>query len=380
MKLRRFLAIFKMDIKKTIREPAALFLLILFPIIITAAFGAAFGSLGAGETTYDIAIINQDGASDPWSQALIGNLSANQIFNLKDYSSNQSAQNDLIQGNIDAILIIPSNFSESCDSYWSNPLNASAWVNVTVELYVDSGSMIASQAIPPIMQQMLIVTLFGESAGAIHTPLGLGTPGLVAALKFSQFDYMMPGLFAFTAMFLVMTVAESFVDEKEKGLLKRVYVTPTTSTEFIVSHGASNMVFGTLQTIIIFTMAMLFGFTPGVGFGSYAMVFAIVLLYVLCNVGFGLIVASLAKNAGVATGLSFVFIMPQMMLGTFVPISESIGQFVPSYYVTHAATSLFLRGAPVTSPTVLFDLLIIAVVSVVSFIIGIWAFKKYGKK
>jgi hypothetical protein len=52
---------------------------------------------------------------------------------------------------------------------------------------------------------------------------------------------------------------------------------------------------------------------------------------------------------------------------------------VPSYYVTDALTSLFLRGAPISSPTILFDLTIISTVSVATLLVGILLFKKYGK-
>ena len=66
--------------------------------------------------------------------------------------------------------------------------------------------------------------------------------------------------------------------------------------------------------------------------------------------GFGLITATIAKSSGAATGLSFLFVLPQMFLGTFVGASLSgaaqiAGKVVPSYYVTDALTSVFLRGA-----------------------------------
>jgi hypothetical protein len=64
--------------------------------------------------------------------------------------------------------------------------------------------------------------------------------------------------------------------------------------------------------------------------------FVLVLLFSLSNVGFGLITASVAKSSGAATGLSFLFVLPQLFLGTFVGASLSstaqvAGKFVPSY-------------------------------------------------
>ncbi|MBU7025148.1 MAG: hypothetical protein HXS40_13385 [Theionarchaea archaeon] len=78
-----------------------------------------------------------------------------------------------------------------------------------------------------------------------------------------------------------------------------------------------------------------------------------------------------------------MFIMPQMFLGTFVSVglsslAQTAGKFVPSYYVTDALTSLLLRGAPVTSGTVLVDFVVVTAVSVVVLVAGAFAFEKFG--
>ena len=59
--------------------------------------------------------------------------------------------------------------------------------------------------------------------------------------------------------------------------------------------------------------------------------------------------------------------------------AKEAGKFVPSYYVTDALTSLLLRGAPVTSPTVLLDILVVAIYSMIVLILGIVLYVKYGK-
>ena len=67
--------------------------------------------------------------------------------------------------------------------------------------------------------------------------------------------------------------------------------------------------------------------------------------------------------------------MPLMVLGTFVltalsEIVKEAGRFVPSHYVTEALTSLFLRGATVTSPTILLDIAVLTVYSLVVLVVG----------
>jgi len=244
--------------------------------------------------------------------------------------------------------------------------------------------MFATQAIPPIIQQVLAVTVYGEQPTSVPRPIQIGSPSLVQVGKISMFDYMAPGIFAYAAIFLTMTVAQSFTTDRENGLLRRINVTPTTPTEFMTSQAISNMIAALIQVALVFAMAYLVGYRPKGDTASFALAFGIVLIFSLCNVGFGLITATLAKSPGAATGMAFIFIMPQMFLGTFVgfalsPAAQAAGKFVPSYYVTDALTSLFLRGAPVSSPTILLDLSVVSICSVAVLLLGIVLFRKYGK-
>jgi len=61
------------------------------------------------------------------------------------------------------------------------------------------------------------------------------------------------------------------------------------------------------------------------------------------------------------------------------PPAQTAGKFVPSYYVTDALTSLFVRGAPISSPTMLLDLTVVSLCSIAALLIGIVLFTKYGK-
>jgi len=75
--------------------------------------------------------------------------------------------------------------------------------------------------------------------------------------------------------------------------------------------------------------------------------------------------------------------MPQLFLGTFVGASlstaaQTAGRFLPAYYVTDALTSLFTRGASVSSQAVLTDLAAVSVSSVLILLAGIQVFKRFG--
>ncbi len=383
MKLQRVLALTKKEMKKTVREPAVLFMIFLFPVVFVLAFGASFGGVGGGESVYQIGVVNMDSTNSQTPQLFITALSSTEILNVQTYADNQTAQDELAQGKVQAVMIIPATFSESLASYQAAPNNPNNWVNATVSLYLDKGSLVATQAVPPIIQQVIAAFTDGTQQ-ASPSPISLQTASLVEVKQTSAFDFMAPGMFAFASIFLIMIVAQSFTQDRENGMMKRIRITPTSPTEFMISQVLSYTVIALVQAILVFAMVYVMGFRPDVSMPVYVFAFVLVLVFSLSNVGFGLITATIAKTSGAATGLSFLFVLPQMFLGTFVgaslsSVAQTAGKIVPSYYVTDALTSLFLRGAAITSATVLLDMVVISGSCVAILAVGIILYGKYYK-
>ncbi len=385
MKLQRIIALTKKEFKKTIREPAVLFMIFLFPVVFVFAFGASFGGVGGNQSaTYQVGVVNQDvGGNQQWSHTLTDTLSNMTILKVTAYNDNQTAQSDLSQGKIQAIMLIPPSFSDSVSSFYAAPSDAAQWVNSTITLYLDKGSLIATQALPPIIAQAL-VSMTNPTQQTIQSSIQLQTASLVEVKQVSAFDFMAPGMFTFASIFLIMMVGQSFAQDRENGMMKRIRISPTTSTEFMTSQVVSYLGIAFIQAALVFAMTYALGFRPAVGIPTYALAFILVLVFSVSNVGFGLITATIAKSSGAATGLSFLFVLPQLFLGTFVGASLSgaaqvAGKFVPSYYVTDALTSLFLRGASVASASILVDLAIVSVSCVAILAVGIVLYGKYYK-
>ncbi|UCH37074.1 MAG: ABC transporter permease [Candidatus Bathyarchaeota archaeon] len=193
------------------------------------------------------------------------------------------------------------------------------------------------------------------------------------------FNVMVPGVITYAVIFIIMTIAQSFSTERQEGLLKRMNTTPMTSLEFIASHIITNMTIAMIQVMIVFVIAVLLGFRPQSGVNGIIFALPVIALFSLSSVGLGLITATVSKNPETATGLSFVFILPQMFLGTFIPITETtrpIAQFIPSYYVVDALTLIF-RGAW-TNTTLTVDVSVISLVSVIIIAVGVLLFEKFG--
>lgn len=384
MKLQRVSALVKKELKKTIREPAVLFMIFLFPIIFVLAFGLSLGGVGGSQTvTYNVGVVNLDHATTVnASQILITALSNTKIVDIHLYASNQSAQSDLSQGTIQAVIVIPQDFSQSLSAYESAPSSPSQWINATVVLYLDRGSLVATQAIPPIIQQTMQSMATQQLP---QTPLRLESASVAADAKTnSALDYITPGVFTFASIFLLMMVAQSFTQDRDNGMMKRIRMSPATPTEFMASQVASYVGIAFIQAVLLFALTYALGFRPDVGASAYIFAFALVLIFSVSNVGFGLIVATISKSPGAATGLSFIFLLPQMFLGTFVGASlssgaQAAGKFVPSYYVTNVLTSIFLRGASPTSPVVLGDFAVVSASCIAILAIGVFLYAKHFK-
>jgi ABC-type multidrug transport system permease subunit len=368
----------KKELIRVIREPANLFMVLIFPLILTLAFGVAFGALGTGgDVQYKVGVVDDD--TSDWSEWFQSNITKTRVLSVVKYEDQNSAHSDLQTGGVSAVLIIPESFSASIEDFLSDP-GASSWQTSTLELALDQGSMIVSSVVPPFIQQALTMTIHGEASLSPPSPVLIGEPTLVNSVKLTQFDYLVPGVFSFAAIFISLIVAQVLTEERDTGILARISTTPTTASEIFTSLICANLVTGVVQVFMILGSSYFMGFRPQTGLMGIIVAMVAALLLIVVNVGFGLIVASISKTSSSATGIGFIFILPQMFLGSFVPAPESVSRLVPSFYVTETLKNLFLRGAEAGSMVVQFNILILVLYALIVASIGVYIFNRFGKK
>ena len=384
MKLGGALALAKKDWKRIFREPAFLFMIILFPIMLTVAFGVSFGAVGGSQaTSFSLGMVAQGGNSTLSTQ-FFHDLQATEVLKVAGYPNNQTAQSALSQGSLQAILILPANFDETVHSFRAHPTEPGMWTNSTLSIYLDKGSALTVQVIPTMVSQVLDEEILGVKSPVQALPISISTPSQVTVKGSSVFHSFAPGLFTFASIYMIMMVAQSFTGDMENGLLRRILVTPTSSADIVMGSVISYLVIGLFQALLVFACVYALGYVPVGGATALLAGFLIITVFALCNIGFGLITAAIAKSAGAATGISFAFLLPQLFLGTFVgtalsSTAQTAGRFVPAYYVTDALTSLWTRGAAITSTAVLTDLAVVSLSSLAILLVGIQVFKMLGK-
>ncbi|MFC1486074.1 ABC transporter permease [Thermoproteota archaeon] len=192
---------------------------------------------------------------------------------------------------------------------------------------------------------------------------------------------VVPGLIVYAVIFLIMTIAQSFSSERQQGLLKRLNTTPMTSAEFMGSQIITHMLISVVQVVVVLTLAYLLGFKPDSGIEGILLALPVTAMFALSSVGLGLITATVSKTPEAATGISFIFILPQMFFGTFIPITsttQQIATFIPSFYLVDALKMIFEGNWMNTN--FFLDLTVISIVSILVVLIGIVLFEKYGSR
>jgi ABC-2 type transport system permease protein len=162
--------------------------------------------------------------------------------------------------------------------------------------------------------------------------------------------FMIPGMIGtLTLIQTMMLTAMSVAREREQGTFDQLLVTPFRPFEIMAGKALPSMVVGTIQAGGVLLVAQLWFHIPFVG--SYATLFAGLLLFLLAAVGIGLLISAVAATMQQAMLYSMLLIMPFSLLsGLTTPIS-SMPAFVqyltainPLRYAIDITRRVYLEG------------------------------------
>ncbi|BBP42487.1 ABC transporter permease [Thiosulfativibrio zosterae] len=170
------------------------------------------------------------------------------------------------------------------------------------------------------------------------------------------------------------------VKEKERGTIEQLSITPLTpfqilfpkiiAVELILLSGVTLSLFG----VIIPAFNVPFQ-------GSVALFFAAAALYIYAISGLGLLIATLSKNLSQVMMVSFLTMMPILLLsGAWTPaeampaFEQALVGFSPLYYFIEMGYGIILKGAGFSDLWQSFGLLFL--LGTALFLLGIYAFKR----
>jgi ABC-2 type transport system permease protein len=276
------------NLKMSLRNRAALFWNLAFPALFIVIFGVVFGRGTSVE--FDVGVA---GPRSAFRDAVVAALRANPSFvvSIGDEADEMRALED---GNRGVVAVFASEADSSGESL------------PAVMLYYNATEGPVSQVAVGAVRQVLIDVAGGPP------PLPIEERP-VTAQGVSFMDIFAPGILAMSLMNSgVIGLATAFVTYRERGILRRIRVTPFPLTSFILARVISQLLVAGLQAVILIGIAWAF-------FGLHLRGNPLVLLLAivagaLAFLAIGFAISGIAPNAETAASYANLVTFPMLFL------------------------------------------------------------------
>ena len=164
-------------------------------------------------------------------------------------------------------------------------------------------------------------------------------------------DFMIPGVLALLLIVMTVVLASmGVVREKELGTLEQLNVTPLRRWQLIVGKLLPYGLIGIVDIFLVVGVARFWFEVPLLG--SFGLLFALSLVFLLSTLGLGLFVSTISQNQQQAMlTATFFFVTPMIYLSGFVfPIENMpavirpITYLIPLRYYLVIVRGIFLKG------------------------------------
>jgi len=190
---------------------------------------------------------------------------------------------------------------------------------------------------------------------------------------------MIPGLIGtITLLQTLLLTALSVAREREDGTFDQLLVTPFRPAEIMIGKALPSTMIGLVQATLILLVAQLWFRIPFAG--SFLMLYAGLVLFVVAAVGIGLFVSSVSATMQQAMLFSFVLLMPFVLLSGLATPIDNMPEFFqaltfanPLRYAIDLTRRVYLEGAGFTE--LWSDLWPMAVIAAVTLPVAAWMFR-----
>jgi ABC-2 type transport system permease protein len=342
--IRRIRALIRKEYLELFQTPRLLFLVVVAPIIQLTMLGYA-----ATTDVTHVPIVVVDLDRSPQSRMLIERFVASPYFSIVKEEFNPSAvDQDLAVGTAWLAVVIPGGMGAAIEG--SGPARALA-VQVLADGTDANSSGIAlayaSSVVGEFNRKLLV------EAGAPAAPAG-GIDGRVRVWfnpELESRDFMVPGVIAMLLLVITANLSSmAIVRERELGTLEQLNVTPIGRWDLVLAKLLAYGVLGVIDVLLVTVVAVYWFEVPLRG--SFWLLLAGSLVYLLCTLGLGLFVSTISHTQQQAMMTSmFFFLMPMVYLSGFVfPIENMpraiqwVTTIIPLRYFLVIVRGIFLKG------------------------------------
>jgi ABC-type multidrug transport system ATPase subunit/ABC-type multidrug transport system permease subunit len=346
-----FWAIFIKEFSHIRRQPSTLLFMLVIPVVQTFMFGYAL------QTQIDnIPTIVYDLDGRPASRDLIESFSNTRKFKIVDRVFNESDFNhSMTSGRAKVGIRIPPDYSDKL----------STAEQTHVQVLVDgSDSQVASTALSAVnllgitksMQigRGFIETLQASPArtenGDIGMPIDM-RPRLLYNPDLDSAHFFVPGLVGIILQLVTLFLTSyAIVRERELGTLEQLFVTPVGRAGLLLGKLVPYALIGFVETVIVLAVMVLLFHVPIQG--SIVLLLTLSGIFLVCALGLGLLISTLATTQVSATQVAFIIMLPSILLSGFIfPRSEMpfliylLSFAIPVTYYLEILRGIILRGA-----------------------------------
>jgi ABC-2 type transport system permease protein len=325
----RFAATTGAQLKMTFRRRITLFWSLVFPMILMTLLGLLFGrSIHAGT------VVVVDTAHTPASLAIVADLKHTRGMTVRTGVSAAAAQQQVRSGDRDAALVLTGTAPVHAALYTSNTSATQAGIIRGIVAGVASGVSVRATGRPPAV---------------VFRPLSVDSASL------SYIDFLLPGVLALSIMIsAVIGLSTVLVDWRQRGILRRLKLTPIPLTEFFAARITASLAVALLQVVVL----LVFG---RVVFGIHISATAwaaipVALAGCLCFLAMGFAIGSFVSSPETGDAVANVITNPMMFLsGTFIPVAampvavQQIARLLPLYYLANGLRDTTVRGLPLSA-------------------------------
>jgi ABC-2 type transport system permease protein len=305
--------------------------------------------LGYAATTdiRHVPIVVVDADRTPSSRGLVERFAGSRYFDVLDSDLDPTEAGDaLAAGRAWLAVVVPRGFERAL--HGDGPV-----AHRTVQVLADgtdansSGQALAyAGGVIGTVNGALMEKRLGGATGQIRAETRVWyNPELVSK------DFMVPGVLALLLLLITTNLSSmAIVREREVGTLEQLNVTPLGRWELIVGKLLPYGVIGVLDVFLVVAVAVWWFEVPLNG--SPALLLVGCLVYLLCTLGLGLLISTMAATQQQAMMTStFFFLVPMIYLSGFIfPIEnmptviQAVTTVIPLRYFLVIVRGIFLKG------------------------------------
>jgi ABC-2 type transport system permease protein len=322
------------------QNPRLFGLVVIAPIVQLTMLGYA-----ATTDVRDVPVVVADGDRSAGSRELIARFDASRNFSVvRTVTTTQEIEPFLESGSAWLALSIPAGYGEQIDRR----------MPAVVQVIAD-GSDSNSTTVALGYATSLIGSYAQELAVPDARPgTGGGIDGRIRIWFNPQLEsrhFMIPGVLALVLLVVTANLAAmAIVRERELGTLEQLNVTPLRRWELIVGKLLPYGLIGMVDVLLVVAVAVFWFEVPLRG--SFTLLFALSLLYVLCTLSLGLFISTISDTQQQAMmTATFFFLTPMIYLSGFIfpienmpAIIQPFTYLIPLRYFLVIVRGIFLKG------------------------------------